>query len=173
MPRLVSLLVVLILLLIPFIKSANVNAIDYDLTGQWNWTDYKRDQSWSGVAEINHEGDTFTFTWKWRTYWIGAGSTSGSSLTLVANYPASYLTAQWFGTITNNGNRIEGTWIQSDGQTGTFVATKIGPLSSPFPSPTPSPSPSPSPSPIVTPFLDLPWDYEGNGLSFNEAALAI
>lgn len=26
---------------------------------------------------------------------------------------------------------------------------------------------------LPTPFLDLPWDYEGKGLSFNEAALAI
>ena len=173
MPKFVSLVFSFLLLILFLITPKPVQAIDYDLTGQWNWTDYKRDQSWSGVAEINHEGDTFTFTWRWPTYWIGAGSTSGSSLTLVANYTAGYLTAQWFGTITNNGNRIEGTWIQSDGQFGTFVATKIGPLSSPFPSPTPSPSPSPSPSPIVTPFLDLPWDYEGKGLSFNEAALAI
>lgn len=33
-----------------------------------------------------------------------------------------------------------------------------------------APEPSPNPSPSPTPFLDLPWDYEGKGLSFNEAA---
>lgn len=31
----------------------------------------------------------------------------------------------------------------------------------------------PAPTPTLTPFLDLPWDYEGKGLSFNEGALAI
>lgn len=32
---------------------------------------------------------------------------------------------------------------------------------------------APSPPPGPTPFLDLPWEYEGKGLSFNEAAQAI
>lgn len=42
------------------------------------------------------------------------------------------------------------------------------------PTPTPSPSPSPSPTPTPpAPFLDLPWDYEGKGLSFTDAALSI
>lgn len=34
-----------------------------------------------------------------------------------------------------------------------------------------NPTPTPNPTPIL--FLDLPWDYEGKGLSFNEGALAI
>lgn len=34
-----------------------------------------------------------------------------------------------------------------------------------------SPTPTPTPGPV--PFLDLPWDYEGKGLTFNEAALSI
>ena len=34
------------------------------------------------------------------------------------------------------------------------------------------PTPTPTPTP-VPPFLDLPWDYETKGLSFNEAALNI
>lgn len=44
----------------------------------------------------------------------------------------------------------------------------------PTPSPTPSPTPTPTPTPAgPAPFLDLPWDYEEKGLSFNEAAQAI
>ena len=50
-------------------------------------------------------------------------------------------------------------------------------INAPDPTPTPAPSPTatplPSSSPIPSPFLDLPWDYEGKGLSFNEAAQAI
>lgn len=42
-----------------------------------------------------------------------------------------------------------------------FDNLKIYSLSSPIPSSSPTPSP----------FLDLPWDYQGKGLSFNEAAL--
>jgi len=36
------------------------------------------------------------------------------------------------------------------------------------------PTPTPTPTPVVPePFLDLPWDYEGQGQSFSDAALAI
>lgn len=41
------------------------------------------------------------------------------------------------------------------------------------PDPSPSPTPTPTPKPTPEPFLDLPWDYQGKGLSFNEAAQAI
>lgn len=41
-------------------------------------------------------------------------------------------------------------------------------INAPQPSPTPSPSPS-----GPTPFLDLPWDYQTNGMTFNEAATSI
>lgn len=41
----------------------------------------------------------------------------------------------------------------------------------PTPSATPTPLPTPTPTPAVTPFLRLPWDYEKEGLTFNEAAL--
>ncbi len=44
------------------------------------------------------------------------------------------------------------------------------------PAPTPTPSPAITPSPTSTPpapFLDLPWDYSGKGLSFSDAALNI
>lgn len=34
--------------------------------------------------------------------------------------------------------------------------------------PDPSPSPSPTPSPTPQPFLDLPWDYQGKGLNFDQ-----
>jgi len=164
-----------LLLILFLITPKPAQAIDYDLTGQWNWTDTVFGLNFFGTAEINHEGATLTFTWKWQdqntSKWVGAGTTFDSNLTLLGSYNNGSLTAQWTGTILDNGNKIQGTWKQSNGQTGTFVATKIGPLSSPFPSPTPSPSPSPSPSPIVTPFLDLPWDYEGQGKSFEQVAL--
>jgi len=39
--------------------------------------------------------------------------------------------------------------------------------------PTPTPTPSPIPIPTPVPFLDLPWDYESKGLTFNDAALSI
>lgn len=42
----------------------------------------------------------------------------------------------------------------------------------PSPTPTPSPTSTPTPTPPA-PFLDLPWDYEKKGLTFNEAALQI
>ncbi len=41
------------------------------------------------------------------------------------------------------------------------------------PSPTPSITPSPTPLSAPEPFLELPWDYEGKGLSFTDAALSI
>jgi murein DD-endopeptidase MepM/ murein hydrolase activator NlpD len=42
------------------------------------------------------------------------------------------------------------------------------------PTPTQTPTPTPTPTPAgPEPFLDLPWDYEGKGLNFSEAALAI
>ena len=37
----------------------------------------------------------------------------------------------------------------------------------------PTSIPTPTPIPGPEPFLELPWDYEGKGLTFNEAALAI
>jgi murein DD-endopeptidase MepM/ murein hydrolase activator NlpD len=39
--------------------------------------------------------------------------------------------------------------------------------------PVPSPTPSPSPTPVVAPFLDLPWDYQSKGQTFNDAAMSI
>jgi len=47
------------------------------------------------------------------------------------------------------------------------------PTSTPTPSPTPTMTPTPTPTPGPEPFLDLPWDYGGKGLSFSEAALSI
>lgn len=43
----------------------------------------------------------------------------------------------------------------------------------PTPSPSPSPTPSPTPVPTPSPFLDLPWEYQEKGLTFNDAALAM
>ncbi|MEO6509303.1 MAG: M23 family metallopeptidase [Patescibacteria group bacterium] len=45
-----------------------------------------------------------------------------------------------------------------------------------LPSPTDTPQPTSTPTPSPTPqsaFLDLPWDYQSKGLSFNDAALSI
>lgn len=58
------------------------------------------------------------------------------------------------------------------------IAFDYNPGATPTPTPTPTATPSPTPTPTPTPagpapFLDLPWDYEVKGLSFNEAAQAI
>lgn len=37
----------------------------------------------------------------------------------------------------------------------------------------PTPTPTPTVTPTPAPFLDLPWDYQGKGLSFNDAALSM
>ncbi len=58
---------------------------------------------------------------------------------------------------------------------------ELAPTPTPTPSPTPtvtptstpSPTPTPTPTPGPEPFLDLPWDYEGDGLTFSDAANAI
>lgn len=41
------------------------------------------------------------------------------------------------------------------------------------PTPTPTITPTPTAPPGPAPFLDLPWDYQGKGMSFTEAATAI
>lgn len=43
----------------------------------------------------------------------------------------------------------------------------------PPPTPTPTLTPTPTPLPGPAPFLDLPWDYEGKGQTFTDAALSI
>ncbi len=50
------------------------------------------------------------------------------------------------------------------------IAFDYTPAATPTPTPTLTPTPTPS---GPAPFLDLPWDYEAKGLSFNEAANAI
>lgn len=154
-----SILLALIALFSLLVKPANTHAVNNNLTGEWDWTDSTINQDFHGTAQINHDGETLTLTWTWDAnsppLWTGSGSTSGTTFSLDGVYgDGGGFTAHWDGTILENGNRLEGTWLQSDGQSGTFVATRI----------TPSPP---------QPFLDLPWDYQGKGLTFTEAALAI
>ncbi len=47
------------------------------------------------------------------------------------------------------------------------------PLSTPTPTPTITPQPTVTPSPTPVPFLDLPWDYQSQGKTFTEAAMAM
>lgn len=166
-----SIFFALIALFSLLVKPTNTHAVNYNLTGQWDWIDATQNMAFHGTAQINHEGTTLTFTWTWDSnsppgsppLWTGSGSTSDSTLSLDGVFGSSGLTAHWDGTILENGNGLEGTWLQSDGQHGIFIATRIGPAPSPFPDPSPTPEP----------FLDLPWDYQSKSLSFSEAALAI
>lgn len=52
-------------------------------------------------------------------------------------------------------------------------AGEITPSPTSTPTPLPTSTPTPTPAPPPDPFLDLPWDFAGKGLSFNEAALNI
>jgi len=53
------------------------------------------------------------------------------------------------------------------------IAFDYDPGATPTPTPSPTPTPTPTHIPGPAPFLDLPWDYGGKGLSFSEAALAM
>lgn len=58
-----------------------------------------------------------------------------------------------------------------------YTTPEITPTPSPTPTPTSTPTPTPTPTPSVSPtpapFLDLPWNYQAKGKSFNDAAMAI
>ena len=55
-----------------------------------------------------------------------------------------------------------------------FGQPSVTPLPTTLPTPTAIPTPTATPTPTPPPsFLDLPWDYEEKGMTFNEAALSI
>lgn len=62
-------------------------------------------------------------------------------------------------------------WCGGKKQISSLYLVNIENSPSPTPTPFPSPSPSPSPSPTPLPFLELPWDYQSEGLSFDDIIL--
>lgn len=65
-------------------------------------------------------------------------------------------------------------WCGRTKNIGPIYITEIIPTATPTPTPTALPTPTPTPTPSEPePFLDLPWDYESDGLTFSEAALSI
>ncbi len=65
-----------------------------------------------------------SFTWTWIDGWSGTGTITGSTLTFQGAQGWANLTARWVGVLDSTGRRIDGTWTQSDGQVGTFTATR-------------------------------------------------
>ena len=122
-----------------------------DLSGSWQWSNTSNQTyTYSGPATIQHNVGAGTFTINMSlggpdssSSVTGSGTVSGTSINIQTDpYGSSTnsqtYTAQYQGTISDNGTKLQGTWQQSDGQNGTFIATKT---SSPSPS-TPSPSPT-------------------------------
>jgi hypothetical protein len=116
----------------PLIVSAqdvDAQTAGVDLTGQWDWTNVSEQTgSFSGVMTIQHDVSAGTWTWTWTgnttsSIWEGTGTVSGSSFTL-SGHEGDVYTAQGQGTIIN-ANRLEGTWTQSDGQSGTSSAIRM------------------------------------------------
>jgi len=162
-------LTVLIALSITLTKPTDSLGIDYNLTGQWAWSDRTSGGNYFyGTAEIRHDGTTLTLTWIWhdqfQSEWTGGGFTQNETFFLDGTYNNGQLTAHWDGVILQNGNRLEGTWAQFDsagnpGGNGTFTAQKSGPLPSATPLPTPSPSPSVSVSKSLSFSKPQPQSY--------------
>jgi hypothetical protein len=76
------------------------------------------------VSQVAANG-SFAFTIGGAGGFIGTGTSTGSNLTLNGTYRS--LTARWVGVLDPTGTRIDGTWTQSDGQVGTWTATRQGP----------------------------------------------
>lgn len=138
----------LVALVIPVSRAGGQTQVD--LTGSWNWSNTSNQTStYSGTANIQHNVGAGTFTIQMQiggpdssSTVTGNGTVSGTSIQIQTDpYGSSTsnqtYTAQYQGTISENGTKLQGTWEQSDGQDGTFIATKTG---SPTPTPTPTPS---------------------------------
>ena len=74
---------------------------------------------------ISNVASNGSFTWTWAATYSGTGTIAGSTLTLDGASGGFFgLTAHWVGVLDPTGTRIDGTWKQSDGQVGTFEATR-------------------------------------------------
>jgi hypothetical protein len=108
------------------------------LDGTWRWLDTTSGGAqFTGIATVyafGAFGVPQPFGWGWVDQ-NGAGWSSGppavmptlvgDQVTLPAMTNDRSLSATWTGTIAANGQAISGTWTQSDGQHGTFIATKV------------------------------------------------
>ena len=91
--------------------------------GSWDWTDTASDgSSYPGTMTISQVAVNGSYAWTWIAGYSGTGTSAGSTLTL--NGATAGLTAHWVGVLDPTGKRIDGTWTQSDGQVGTFKATR-------------------------------------------------
>lgn len=111
-------------------KPSGIDAVNYNLTGKWNWTDTTSGfQNYFGVATIDHNGTTLTLTWQWKdqnnSQWNGTGFTANTTFSLDGTYNNGQLTAHWDGEVLDSGNKLQGTWTQSDRQHGTFIAVRL------------------------------------------------
>ena len=123
-------LIVVIIFFLTLGKPSSINAGNYDLTGKWNWTDTTNNgQNYFGTAQINQNGTTLTLTWQWKdqnnSQWSGNGFTSNAVFSLDGTFNNGQLTAHWDGEVLDSGNKLQGTWTQSDRQHGTFVAVRL------------------------------------------------
>ena len=94
--------------------------------GSWDWIDTASDgSSYPGTMTISQAAVNGGLAWTWiGTGYSGTGTSTGSTLTLDGAQPQTDLTARWVGVLDSTGRRIDGTWTQSDGQVGTFTATR-------------------------------------------------
>ena len=93
--------------------------------GSWNLIDTASDGiSYPGTLIISQvaANGSFAFTINGTGGYIGTGTSTGSNLTLDGT--SGGLRGHWVGMLDPTGRRIDGTWTQSDGQVGTWVATR-------------------------------------------------
>jgi hypothetical protein len=146
--RVVLVAIVCVAAALPAVTATSQTAVD--LSGGWSWSNTSNQtNTYTGPVTIQHNvgAGTFTITMNISgpdssSTVTGNGTVSGTQIQIQTDPYGSTTnnqtyTAQYQGTISENGTRLQGTWQQSDGQDGTFVATKT---SSPTPTPTPTPS---------------------------------
>lgn len=106
------------------------------LAGTWQWVDTtSAGQEFSGAATIfdfTSFGPPQPFAWAWVDQNGSGWGMTGPDATMVGNQISvgartndRALSATWNGTVAADGQSISGTWTQSDGQFGTFVATRL------------------------------------------------
>ena len=93
--------------------------------GSWNLVDIAQDgESYPGTLVISQvaANGSFAFTIGGAGGLVGTGTSTGSNFTLDGTYRS--LRAHWVGVLDPTGTSIGGTWTQSDGQHGSFTATR-------------------------------------------------
>ena len=96
-----------------------------DLSGAWDWTDTTSSGlEFRGPATIPEAADgSLSCTLGQGAVFAGTGTRNGATFTLDGTCLCG-LSVHFDGAISPDGNALIGTWQQSDGQFGTFVATR-------------------------------------------------